>query len=121
MAEAARAEESQGPAGASALGKSRSSARDPSSPAFLYKWQRVLHALLGGRSFNRFEAAHELRDWCLHSTVAGLEKRGLVIERKAEVVGGAFGPVHCCRYWLAKDSKPLACAVLGTATPRATL
>jgi hypothetical protein len=72
------------------------------------KWARILRALLDGRRLNRFEAARELRDWCLNTTVSQLERRGLTIQRKDEVVPGAYGPVHCCRYWLAPESSERA-------------
>jgi len=68
------------------------------------KWQRVLRAFLTGRTLNRFEAATDLQDWCLHSTVSGLQRRNLVIHRRGESVPGAFGPVYCCRYALAPES-----------------
>src|SRR5258705_493757 len=77
------------------------------------KWARILRALLDGRRLNRFEAARELRDWCLNTTVSQLERRGLRILRKDEVVPGAFGPVHCCRYWLAPESTARAHELLG--------
>ena len=80
------------------------------------KWQRVLRAFLAGHSFNRFTAARELRDWCLPSTVAELQGRGLKIHRKEEEVPGHYGPVRCCRYWLARESLDLARQLLGEAT-----
>lgn len=72
------------------------------------KWKRVLAALAAGRSLNRWEAARELRDWCLHSTVAGLETRGLRIDRSDEVIEGHFGPIHCKRYRINPASLDLA-------------
>lgn len=68
------------------------------------KWQRILRAFADGKTLNRFEAARELRDWCLNTTVSQLERRGVVILRRDEQVPGAFGPVRCCRYWLAPQS-----------------
>lgn len=69
------------------------------------KWKRVLQAFVDGRSLNRFEAARNLRDWCLPSTVAGLELRGVRIERRDEVVPGYQGiPIHVKRYWIAPES-----------------
>ncbi len=68
------------------------------------KWQRILAALVGGRTLNRFEAARELRDWCLNTTISQLEQRGVRISRHDETVPGAFGPVRCCRYRLAPES-----------------
>lgn len=77
------------------------------------KWQRVLKALLEGRSLNRFEAARELRDWCLNTTISQLERRGVIILRHDESVPGAFGDVHCCRYWLSPHSAQRAAELLG--------
>jgi hypothetical protein len=84
-----------------------------SAPAQPRKWQRVLHALFDGRSLNRFEAARELRDWCLNTTISQLEQRGVTIRRKDETVSGTFGPVHCCRYWLDLESRARAAELLG--------
>jgi hypothetical protein len=64
------------------------------------KLQRVLSAFMAGKTLNRFEAARELRDWCLHSTVSELEGKGVLIDRTPETVPGAYGPVHCKRYKL---------------------
>lgn len=77
------------------------------------KWQRVLRAFADGRSLNRWEAVRELRDWCLHTTVAGLEARGVRIDRVDEVVPGQFGPIHCKRYRLAPESRAKAAELLG--------
>lgn len=82
------------------------------------KWRRVLRALFDGRSLNRFEAARELRDWCLNTTISQLEQRGLTIRRKAETVPGAFGPVHCCRYWLDQAAHQRARELLGLEVQR---
>jgi hypothetical protein len=79
------------------------------------KWQRVLRAFLSGRSYNRFEATRELRDWCLHTTVSQLERRGVRIDREDETVPGQFGPVHCKRYRLAPESRTRAAELLGVA------
>lgn len=68
------------------------------------KWQRILQAFVDGRTLNRFEAARELRDWCLNTTISQLEKRGVTILRRDETVPGAYGVVHCCRYWIAPES-----------------
>jgi hypothetical protein len=74
------------------------------------KWVRVLVAFIerGPRGWNRFEAARELRDHVLPTTVSQLERRGIKIVRRDETVPGAFGPIRCCRYWLAEDSVPRA-------------
>ncbi len=66
------------------------------------KCQRVMRALME-RSYNRFEASRELSDWCLHSTVAELELKGILVEREWEDVRGIYGPVHCKRYWIPKS------------------
>lgn len=84
------------------------------------KWRRVLRAFLDGKSYNRFEATRELRDWCLHSTVSGLEARGVKIQRRDEVVAGYQGiPTRVCRYWLAPESLDRARELL-SGTHRAT-
>src|SRR5690348_9388201 len=72
------------------------------------KWLRVLQGLLAG-SLNRWDATKDpIRDWCLPSTVAELEKRGLKIDRRDEEVPGHYGPVRCSRYWVAPESRELA-------------
>lgn len=81
------------------------------------KWQRVLRAFVDGRSLNRWEAARELRDWCLHSTVSELQGRGVKILRREEKVPGAFGPVRCCRYWIAPEALQRARELLGDERP----
>jgi hypothetical protein len=73
------------------------------------KWRRVLQALYDGRTLNRFEAARELRDSSLNSTVAALEARGLRIERRDEVIPGyEQAPTRCRRYWLSPVSRDRA-------------
>jgi hypothetical protein len=75
---------------------------------------RVLEALAEGRSLNRFQATRELHDWCLHSTVAALEKHGLSIARQYEQVPGYQGNrTHCVRYWLEPDQRERARELLG--------
>ncbi len=70
------------------------------------KWQRVLSALLDGRTFNRFEAERQLSDHALHSTVSSLQAKGVIILREFETVPGYQGiPTHVCRYWL-EQSEP---------------
>lgn len=91
--------------------------REPHDSATPRKWQRTLKAFVDGRSLNRWEAARALRDWCLPSTVAELQARGVMILRKDEIVTGAFGPVRCCRYWLAPQSLQRARALLGYPEP----
>lgn len=66
------------------------------------KIYRVLDRLASGASLNRWQAAFELSDSCLHSTVAEIEGRfRLRVDRSPEVVRGYQGaPAHCKRYWL---------------------
>ncbi len=78
------------------------------------KWRRVLAAFLTGRSYNRFEAARELHDTALHSTVSRLQSFGLVIDRRMEAVPGYLGTTaHVCRYRLNPASIDAAKALLG--------
>lgn len=83
------------------------------------KWQRVLRALLDGRTLNRFDAERTVRDHCLHSTVAELEAKGVRIERRDESVSGYMGErTHVKRYWIAPESRGRAAELLGL--PEAT-
>lgn len=76
------------------------------------KWQRVLLAFLGGRSYNRFETERLLNDHCLHSTVSALEKMGVPISRKYETVPGYMShPTTVCRYWLWPSAENLKAAM----------
>jgi hypothetical protein len=77
------------------------------------KWQRVLRWFFDGGTLNRFDAYRELRDSCLNTTVSQIELRGVKILRKDETVPGAFGPVHCCRYWISPESLQRARDLLG--------
>jgi hypothetical protein len=75
---------------------------DVSTPS---KWHRVLEAFLTGKSFNRFEAARQLHDHCLHSTVSTIQAKGIPIYRREERIPGFQGiPIRCCRYWLPHSS-----------------
>ena len=76
------------------------------------KWQRVLGWFADGKTLNRFDAYRELRDSCLNTTVSQIERRGVRVLRREETVPGAFGPVHCCRYWLSPDARDVARALL---------
>ena len=80
------------------------------------KWARVLRHFVDGKTLNRFDAYRELRDSCLNTTVSQIERRGVTILRHEETVPGAFGPVHCCRYWIAPESLQQACELLGLPT-----
>lgn len=79
------------------------------------KLARVLSALASGRSLNRWEAAREYHDWCLHSTVSAIERRyGISVSRKEETVSGYRGhPTRCCRYWLGPDEQTQARQLVG--------
>jgi len=63
---------------------------------------RVLEALMTGQSYNLFEAASELHDRSLHSTVSTLQNSyGIQISRHSETVPGyESNPTRCCRYWI---------------------
>ncbi|WP_024931081.1 hypothetical protein [Methylophilus sp. OH31] len=79
---------------------------DSNNTAIPKKWQRVLSALLDGRTFNLFEAERQLNDHALHSTVSSLQAKGVTILREFETVPGYQGiPTHVCRYWL-EQSEP---------------
>jgi hypothetical protein len=97
-------------AGIGTTGRAEGSATAPAAQP--RKWRRVLGALLDGRTLNRFEAARELRDHVLPTTVSQLEQRGLTILRKEETIPGAFGPVRCARYWLDPASRVRALELL---------
>jgi len=104
--------DTKGPAAADTAGSGKDARNTGNGSATPRKWQRILRALVDGRTLNRFEAARELRDHVLPSTVSELEKRGLTIHRKDETIAGTFGPVRCCRYWLAADSRAHALELL---------
>jgi hypothetical protein len=57
------------------------------------KWQRVVLTLLTRPRLNRFEAERDptIRDHCLPSTIAELERKGLRIERCLAKVPGYLG------------------------------
>lgn len=77
------------------------------------KWVRVLNALISGRSWNRYEAARELADHCLHTTVAIIQRKGVPIARSTETVPGYMGvPTDVCRYWLDPANRPAALALI---------
>ena len=85
----------------------------PGQPRLRFKWQRILAIFVTGRSLNMFEGERE-GDHALHSTVAGLQARGLTIHRKEETVRGYMGaPTRVCRYWLASESFERARELLG--------
>jgi hypothetical protein len=78
------------------------------------KIRRVLTALASGQSLNRFQAAMQIRDWCLNSTVSEIESRfGVKVSRRFETVPGFQGaPTRCCRYWLEPAQRETAQRVL---------
>jgi len=78
------------------------------------KLHRVLSALVE-RSYNRFEAASELHDHSLHSTVSRIQNTlGVRVDRRTETVRGYQGaPTHVCRYWIAESARDKALRVLG--------
>lgn len=79
---------------------------NPNITAIPKKWQRVLSALLDGRTFNRFEAERQLSDHTLHSTVSTIQSKGVTILREFETVPGYQGiPTHVRRYWI-EQSEP---------------
>ena len=85
------------------------------------KWRRVLAAMTHGKTFNRFEAERELSDHCLHTTVASLQARGVVIDRSDETVPEFAGiSTHVKRYRLAPESRARAAELLGLAPTEAT-
>jgi hypothetical protein len=84
----------------------------------LPKWERVLAALLDGRSFNRFEAEVTLSDHCLHSTIATIQAKGVPVSRRSEWVPGYAGsPTKCCRYWLDRKHYPAGHVLLQGGDP----
>lgn len=95
-------------------GRGNNTRAHPTKPP--QKWKRVLAAMAAGRSFNRFEAERALNDHCLHSTVSTIQAKGVMVERRDEVVPGYQGiPTHVCRYWLAPENTERALNLLGLA------
>ena len=73
----------------------------------------VLAALARGQSFNRFQAERDLHDHVLPSTIQGIEKRGIVVSRKAEIVPGFAGSkIHTVRYSLTQEEQEKAAKIL---------
>lgn len=78
------------------------------------KIRSVLAALARGRSYNRFEAERELHDHVLPSTVQRIQKLGISVTRKHEVVPGHSGSrVRTVRFWLEPEEREKAAAILG--------
>lgn len=100
--------------GASEQGTNNNRRTHPTKPP--QKWKRVLAALAEGRSFNRFEAERVLHDHCLHSTVSTIQTKGIMVDRRDEVVPSFQGTqTHVCRYWLTEENRERACSLLGMA------
>lgn len=78
------------------------------------KLHKVLAALARGGSYNRFQAERELRDHVLPSTISKIERLGITVARRTEVVPGHTGSrVACARYWLEPGERDKAVALLG--------
>lgn len=94
-----------------------SSGQESTTPRLLQqdtKIRRVLSAFAQGRSLNRFEAARELHDCCLPSTVAAIQHRGIVVSRRIEIAEDYIGaPSRVCRYWLQQEEREKAAVLLG--------
>lgn len=73
------------------------------------KWQRVVRALLTRPRLNRFEAERDpaIRDHCLPSTVADLERKGLRVERRLVKVPGYMGSTATVAEYSLADSQRL--------------
>lgn len=84
------------------------------------KWRRILSMFVEGKTLNRFEA-ERVGDHTLHSTVSGIQTRGVTILRKEEVVPGYMGcSTRVCRYWLDPSSRARAFELLGRTPPTPT-
>ena len=116
-----RAQKQSPPAeGISAEGRETTTQRSPSSirhqqPVRQHtKLHAVLAELARGRSLNRFEAYRDLHDSVLNSTIPEIEKRGIAVSRREEVVPGFRGSnVRCARYWLEPAEAEKAAVLLG--------
>lgn len=83
-----------------------------------HKWERILAAMLDGKSRNAIEHGRELGTTCLHSDISGLEARGLRFDRERITVAGFGGSkTAVTAYRLRSESYPLARRLLGLATP----
>jgi hypothetical protein len=81
------------------------------------KWQRILLMFVEGKTLNRFEA-ERVGDHALHSTVSGIQSRGVTILRREETVAGFMGaPTRVMRYWLCEASRGRALELLGKTPP----
>ncbi len=80
----------------------------------LPKKYRVLGLLFAGRRIDRFDAAREVRDHVLHSTIAEIQRHGLAVARELVTLPALNGSasVTCARYWLTEESRALARDIL---------
>lgn len=76
-------------------------------PSPYTKLGRVLNALMTGESYNFIEAAEQLHDRSLHSTISTLANvYGIEVSRAYEVVPGYGGAkTRCRRYWIEFDER----------------
>lgn len=74
----------------------------------------VMRAFASGNSYNRFQAAQELHDHCLHSTVSTIQDLGIQVSRRRETVPCVRGTrtASVNRYWLETDEREKARALL---------
>lgn len=83
------------------------------TPVRQRKWQRVLAAFLRGEAHHRFTAERALHDHTLHSTVCGLEHRGVRILREGISIPGFGGaPTRIKLYRLDPASRTRAAELL---------
>lgn len=103
------------PGGAPTPSKPHSQTTHRNSSRPLKIW-RVLAALSTGRRWHRFRAERLLHDHCLHSTIAGIQKRyGLEIRRELiEVRGYQGAPTRVAEYWLEGAELEKAQQLIGT-------
>lgn len=86
-----------------------------STPALMPKWQRVLDEMERRPwGMNRFDA-ERIGDHCLHTTVAYIQRFGVRVDRREEVVPCRFGTTRVMRYTLNTEPENLrvARALLG--------
>lgn len=81
----------------------------------------VLAELARGRSLNRFEAERDLHDHVLPSTIQKIERLGIEVVHRPEIVPGFAGSrVQTVRYSLVSDEREKAAVLLGWKIWRAT-
>jgi len=80
------------------------------------KLARVLAALARGEKHHRFTAERELHDHCLHTTVSTIERYGVTVSRRTITLSGFGGhPTRVKEYWLDRENREKATALLGAA------